>query len=428
MVIPAAVFAVVPLADSLKYSSLKFCAISIVAMLFACYAGAYLCVRYGLRSWIVGTVNASLLFAAYIFLVNDSLSKKLFCFFNSAMLCEFCSICAIFIAAPYRLLAMLNMTDKFLLIVPSLVYLGMSIPVGLVFWKTLSTKLPVLLNEEHIAPAWQYMFIIPLVMCLLIWWLTPVSSLVVMTGRVRQVGFVLVLFVIITVLMSYHISWWITAKLTDSARIQQENTFLQMETKRYNELREYMNSTKTLRHDFRQHILVIKQFAESGQLPELREYLQQFPDMSGKNYVSRCANSAVDAIASHYDYIARTQGTKINWKLDLPEILAMKESDYCAMLGNLLENSLRAAKCLAVDKRKVNVISSMLSRFMLGPSVDNPFNGVVELGKDGLPAVHREGHGTGLISVKNVVNSYGGTMNITAKNNVFSVDIILYCD
>lgn len=200
-----------------------------------------------------------------------------------------------------------------------------------------------------------------------------------------------------------------------------------MEAKRYDELVEYMNTTRTLRHDFRQHILVISQLAESDKLPELREYLSQFTDTMSRSYVRRCPNNAVDAVASHYDYIARTQGTRIDWKLELPEVLPMKEADYCAMLGNLLENALRAAKNLAVNKRRVNVISSMLSKYMLGLSVDNPFNGKVEFGKDGLPVSGREGHGTGLISVKNTVNRYGGTMNITADEGKFSVDIILYC-
>ena len=51
-----------------------------------------------------------------------------------------------------------------------------------------------------------------------------------------------------TVWLLYHGAWWITTRLTENARIQIENDMLQMEGKRYRELREYMEETRTLRH------------------------------------------------------------------------------------------------------------------------------------------------------------------------------------
>ena len=266
----------------------------------------------------------------------------------------------------------------------------------------------------------------PLVTALFLLWITPISPVVIMTGRVRQVGFALTLLMMAVVLTFAHMLWRITVHLTDSARLQQENTFLQMEAKRYSELKKYMNATRTLRHDFRQHILVIQHLAEAGQLDGLKEYLSDLTEKAVHSYENYCANHAVDAIASHYSRIA--QGTQINWRLELPEVLPLKESDFCAMLGNLVENALNAVKTLPAESRRVNVISSMLSKFMLGLSIDNPFSEKIELGKDGLPLPVKKGHGTGLISVMNTVKRYSGTMNISTEKNVFSVDIILYCN
>ena len=117
---------------------------------------------------------------------------------------------------------------------------------------------------------------------------------------------------------------------------------------------------------------------------------------------------------------------KISWRLELPHTLPVKETEYCAMMGNLIENALKAVKTLPQEKRKVNVISSMLSDAMLGLSVDNEYAGSISIGRNGLPESIREGHGMGLISVMNTVNHYGGTMNISTMDNIFSVDIILY--
>ena len=171
---------------------------------------------------------------------------------------------------------------------------------------------------------------------------------------------------------------------------------------------------------------MITRLAEAGQLGELREYLSQFTASVGAGYKVYCANKAADAIASYYDRLAESLGAKIEWKLELPAVLPVKEADYCSIIGNLLENALRAVKTLPHDKRRVRVISSMLSEFMLGLSMDNSFEGTITFGKNGLPVASEDGHGIGLVSVMNTVNRYGGTMNINAGGNIFSVDIILY--
>ena len=354
-----------------------------------------------------------------------STSRKIFCLLNSGMLCELCSMYTRYIIAPYESTGHV-FTDSSE--IPALAFLGMAVIVGAVFWRTLTVKLPVLMNEDRIAGVWRYMFIAPLVMSIVIHWMTPISPRVVMTGRVRPIAMALVTFVMAAAFMFYHIFWWTTARLTENARLQQENTFLQMEAKRYNEMQSYVNYARELRHNFRQHILVITSLADSGQLPELREYLSQFTDMHTQSYRFFCANHAVDAVASHYDRVAGTQDTAINWRLELPRELAVMEADYCAVFGNLIENALAAVKTLPPESRKINVISSMLSQYMTGISIDNPFTGKIAFGKNGLPVSPKAGHGIGLASVKNTVERYGGSMNITTTGNVFSVDIILYSE
>ena len=424
VVIPAIIFAVMPVTGSLKYSSPRFFALTAGAVAFMTLTGAWLCAKYSVRTRVMLSVNVALISMAYYLFVNLSMTRKLFCLFNSAMLCQFCSISSRIILAPYVLNHFTGDRARFL---TGIVLLIMSVPVGAIFFRTLTRRIPMLLNEERIDSVWRYMFIIPLVMSLIIFWMTPISPLVVMTGRVRPIFLALVGFVAAFAYTIYYIFWWTTARLTESARLQQENTFLQMESKRYYELRKYMDYTRELRHDFRQHILVLTHLADSGQLGSLREYLSQLTAKSDSVRVNYCPNAAVDAVASHYDTMAKLQDTSITWTLGLPARLPMNEADYCAMLGNLVENALTAVKTQPQESRRVKVISSMLSEVMLGLSVDNPFTGRIVFGKNGLPLSHKTGHGTGLISVMNTVNRYGGNMNINAEEKIFSVDIILYC-
>ena len=189
-----------------------------------------------------------------------------------------------------------------------------------------------------------------------------------------------------------------------------------------------MISVSIFCHDFRQHILVITKMALAGKISELQNYLQQFSESTEKSYTGYCENIAVDAVASYYTSYAERQGTRIKWRLNLPRELPIKEAEYCPMLGNLVENALKAVKSLPEKNRKIVVISSQLSPAIIGLSVDNPYSGDIKFGENGLPETGRDGHGIGLTSVMNTVRRYHGSFNIRTEGNVFSAEIILYCN
>ena len=115
-----------------------------------------------------------------------------------------------------------------------------------------------------------------------------------------------------------------------------KNQLLAVESRRYTELRAYMEQTRHLRHDFRQHLHVIAGLTEAGQVDELKNYLHQYESELSEERPTLCANPAVDALAGHYDHEAHSLGVPVDWRLELPRQLAIPEADFCMMLGNLL--------------------------------------------------------------------------------------------
>ena len=348
-------------------------------------------------------------------------TKQFFCFLNACMMTSFCFLYGKLLTAP---LEVGNDTGAPLM-TSSLICFGLCILQGALFFKTLFVKLPVLLTEETLDKTWRYLLFIPLALSILFLWVSPREAAVVMTGRVRITTLAFLVMVPPFFWMFYHGAWWITTRLNESARVQIENDMLQMEGKRYRELREYMEETRTLRHDFRQHINIISGLFHSGQTEKLSDYLTEYTQKVGDMLVSYCANQAVDAIAAHYDAIAAAQETRISWSLDLPQELPVLETDYCAVFGNLVENALRAVKNLPVEKREISVTSQMLSDLMLGLSVKNPYAGEIRFGKKGLPRSSREGHGVGLSSVKNTAKKYHGSLDVTAEDGIFSAVVLM---
>ena len=198
-----------------------------------------------------------------------------------------------------------------------------------------------------------------------------------------------------------------------------------MESRRYTELRAYMEQTRHLRHDFRQHLHVIAGLTETGQLEELKNYLCQYESELSEERPTLCANPAVDALAGHYDHEARQLGVPVEWRLELPRQLPIPEADLCMMLGNLLENALRAVCALPVEAREVRVVSGMIGGAMLGLSVENGYVGEIAFAPNGLPTSHKKDHGVGLASVAATVKRHNGTLSIAAKDGVFSAHILL---
>ena len=422
LLIPAVTFAMIPVTGYLRVRPVTAFISSAFIMAAMISAGAYFGVYHKIRVRVIAIPIAVTAFMLYMLAVNTEIAKKLFCFSNALMLCVICPMYTIFINAPHELM---NFSGIFKLS-SGIMSVIISVIIGALFFRTLSVKFPMLLKEDSIRDIWRYMFMLPLAMSAVIYWMTPNFPAVVLAGRVRPVGLMLLMFLTVEIFMLYHIFWHIVSKLTERAKLQQANGLLMMENKRYKEMRSYMEVTRALRHDFRQHIFVMSELSQAGRISELEAYISQLAEHAGRGYKSFCANSAVDAIASHYDRLAEEEGATISWRLELPSILSVKEPDFCALLGNLAENALKAVKNLPQEKRKINVISSMLSDAMLGLSVSNEYEGSITFGENGLPVSNIEGHGTGLLSVMNTVNYYGGNMNISTGNNIFSVDIILY--
>ena len=418
--IPAAIMAFLPVRKNVRFHWPVMMLLSGAFLIAFMLLGALVCVRFDVSTSFVLLPLLLLCFEVFTLVVKLELSKKIFCFLNACMLCFFTTVYAVFITAP------IEPNEGPFTVRSSLICMGLTFLVLILFYKTLSLKLPYLLQEDRLNRSWWALSIVLIILCSVFLYINPESLEMVRVRRVRSFGLITLALYPVAVYLLYHLYWWTTMRLNENAQIKQENTVLNMEQKRYEELRSYMDETRTLRHDFRQHIRVITELAANEKYDELKDYTKQFAGILKKGYTPFCANMAVDAVASHYAGLAESQSTKMEWDLRLPKELPIPEVEFCAMLGNLLENALNATEKVTEEKRRIDVVSSMLSDTMLGLSVTNPYVGKVRFDRDHLPVSRVPGHGVGMPSVAATVKRYNGDMDITAKDGIFSVNIMLY--
>ena len=419
IVIPSALLAFLPFRKHLSLKPMPLALLTVTVLIPFSAVGAWVAVLRNLPSNYVLLPIAAVCYVFYGYIVDAPSSQKVFCFLTSSMLMAFVCDLTSYLLAPYE-------DDFFTFSVRSgLICLGLSVLSVAAFWRSFGVELPMLLEDDRIRGNWWLLSVGPFFLTLLFLWVAPRDVQVVMSGRVRTVALTLLLLFPVLLFLICHLCWKVAVRLSDAAQTGEENSLLQMEQKRYEELKDYMDETRALRHDFRQHLVVLGSLSEDGKTEELKEYIRQLTENAVVPKQSFFLNSAADAVAARYDDLASVLGIRIDWKLEIGENLPVREADFCSILGNLLENAIHAVAEEPEGKRRISVWTRMLSDAMLGLSVENPCSKEIVM-RDGFPVSAREGHGVGLTSVSAIVRRNGGSFEIRTDGGLFAVNILLF--
>ena len=350
-----------------------------------------------------------------------SISQTMFLFSVSAVMMSVCTLLAVVLNAE----AELDNALPVFLPSTSIICLTLSVILSTIFRFTAVRWSRWLLQEYHGEAFWESAWPLPALYAAFLVFCMPKEIGIVLMNRIRIIAVLAVSISLLGIFLLLYEMYHVAKEYTRSSQLDRENQLLAVESRRYMELRSYLEQTRHLRHDFRQHLHVISGLTEAGQLDELKHYLSQYESELSEARPTLCANPAVDALAGHYDHEARQKGVPIEWKLELPVLLPMPEADLCMILGNLLENALDASRKLTPDQRQIRVMVRMLSPAMLGIVVENRYDGVLKKQSGILHSTKHEGIGIGLVSIETAVRKYNGDLTVETKNNVFRANVLL---
>lgn len=181
-----------------------------------------------------------------------------------------------------------------------------------------------------------------------------------------------------------------------------------------------------LRHDLKNHLTVIRHFAEEGEMQELDEYLDTFTEKmtQQKEYV-HSGNLEMDCILNYKLEEASRSGAQLEVSVMLPDNLGMDCFDINVMLGNLLDNAIAG---LVSAREKRLLVDIRMEMGILCLRVENSYDGVVK--KAGSRYLSRKTdsgvHGIGLIAVEQTVKKYDGQMQVESAGDTFRVQLLLY--
>ena len=419
---PAAFLCLAPLWEHVK-APRRTAVLTAALVTVICLAAAALCAIFELDSNILLLPTLLAAFWLLRWRVGPEVSVRQTAFLF-AVSCVMLAVCTL-LSAVLNARAEVGNDAPACLVSTSLIKLGLSAVLCVIFWFSAVQWSRWLLQEYRGEAFWQSAWPLPTIYAAFLVFCMPLDPAVVLINRLMIISVLAVSISLLGIFLLLYEMYRVAKEYARSSQLDREIQLLAVESRRYMELRSYLEQTRHLRHDFRQHLHVISGLTEAGRLDELKSYLSQYESELSDARPTLCANAAVDALAGHYDYEARKQGIQIEWKLELPKLLPLPEADLCTILGNLLENALHASQKLPPEERQVKVLARMLSPAMMGLMVENRYDGVLKKQGGVLHSTKHDGQGIGLVSVETAVHRYHGNLTVETGGNVFRANVLL---
>lgn len=248
-------------------------------------------------------------------------------------------------------------------------------------------------------------------------------------ARTQPQSFLLCGILLLTVFSIYFICFKMFRHAHESAAAQQSVARIQhqfeINNEQYKRIRDNIELSSRLRHDFHHHAIVLQGFLAANELGKAEEYLGQFTKMLEESAVaSLCENPVVDAVASYYRTLANGREIVFTAHIKLPNEVAVQDSDLSVLLGNLLENAIAAADRASKEQRYVQ-LNILCSGKMLAITVDNGFDGGIKPEGGGYRSTKANHSGIGLKSIESVAEKYGGGVEFTHEPQVFHASVML---
>lgn len=195
-------------------------------------------------------------------------------------------------------------------------------------------------------------------------------------------------------------------------------------------LEELIFKLKSERHDFNHRLGVIYGLLEQREFVKLEDYVQQLVENSEEfQNIVNIPYSMTRAMLNYKLSVARDKGIELRLKVDIPDGLELNEFDLTIILGNLLDNAVKACHKISGEERYIDLALEYKPDYLI-ITVKNPIAAKVDLEKERISVASKSenfdgNHGFGLNNIELLVKKHDGFMKIKQKDNTFEVNIAL---
>lgn len=281
------------------------------------------------------------------------------------------------------------------------------------------------IKEDTALRHWDLLIFLPIISVIIAFVLIAFDRMDRETGAVVSAGLIslnLIVFYICDELVGAYV------KLKERAMVEQQ---LESYSNQLNIVMKSEECVRGLRHDLKNHLSELLLMAEGNRTQEIAGYVRtmQRELTNEKEHISS-GNAAVDSLMNLKLEQAKKVLSHVQCRISVPQELQIQAFDWNIILGNLMDNAIRAA---AESEEKILDIHISYQRGMLLIQMKNSYCGaLVRCGDRYLSTKEENGkeeeqiHGLGMKNVKRIVQKYNGSMEVRDAEQLFEVRILMY--
>ena len=180
------------------------------------------------------------------------------------------------------------------------------------------------------------------------------------------------------------------------------------------------------RHDFRNHLQLLKSYAQKGDLDAVQAYLAELEqDLSRVDPAVKTGNTMADAILNSKISLARSKGVPVRADARIPVKLSISDLDLCVILGNLFDNAIEASVKLPESQRLIRLYMDMKGSQLYISFTNFAPGGKLKQAGGRFSTTKGSGHGFGLLRIDSVVKRLGGYLRRASEEGAFTTEILL---
>lgn len=212
-------------------------------------------------------------------------------------------------------------------------------------------------------------------------------------------------------------------KLIDKRIAEYQNGLL---AAHYAEVENMYRQTRGWRHDYRNHIQVLKSYLAMGDIEAASHYLDALDaDLNTVDLAMKTGNKMTDIILNSKISLARSKNIQVVADAHVPVELSTAEIDLCIIIGNLFDNAIEACMALPKEERMIRVYMEMKNTLLYISFTNSTALKKQKKVNGRFFSSKGEGHGYGLVRIDTIIDRYQGYISRNSEDGAFTTEVLL---
>ena len=221
------------------------------------------------------------------------------------------------------------------------------------------------------------------------------------------------------------------AYLGESAKARLETESYHLKHEYYTELESHQTEVMKLQHDMKHHVQMMEDLVGRGNDEQALAYVEKVKAVYSQEHplIRFCSHTLVNALVENKYRRMRALSINAEIQISLEEEILVDDVDLCALFANTIDNAIEACEQIKdTDSRRIAIKCRVLGGFLSYQILNSIRPNSVSQKPDGfLKSTKRDQirHGYGFKNVNDFVEKYNGNMDISLREDIFELTVIV---